>query len=86
MFSTVFYGVFDLLYQLVDMLPDLDDFGLSTIDSIVQANTIVQQGLTWLNFFVPVSTLLSILGAWVGCIAAYSAYLIFRDYFREYRK
>ncbi len=57
-----------VLGGLVDLLP------ASPFEQFYSAFNVIGQGLGWLNWFVPVGTILGIMVAWLVAIAAYYVY------------
>ena len=68
----VLVGLFTIITTLLLVLPQFD-----VVQYIAIEGEIFQQGLSWLNWFVPVSELFIITGVWITCLAIYQAYLIF---------
>lgn len=57
-----------VLGSVVSLLP------ASPLESVYGSLAIVGEGLGWLNWFVPVGTLLGIMTAWLAAIAGYYLY------------
>ena len=69
-------GLFMIISTFVLILPEFD-----VVKYIHTEGEIFQQGLSWLNWFVPVDQLFIIAGVWLTCLVFYQAYLVFGGFF-----
>lgn len=75
-------GLFDLLALLLGLLPHVD---LPDVEGIVAASG-ASSYLGWLNWVLPVGTLVGITSAWAAGLIAYQAYRVFVSWFRTFKQ
>lgn len=74
-------GLFDLLALLVGLLPRVE---MPDVSGMVSSSG-ASEYFGWLNWVLPVSTLVSITAAWAAGLLGYQAYRVFKSWFRTFK-
>lgn len=75
-------GLFGIINMFFGLLPSF-----SLMDHIdTSASSLISDYAGWLNWFVPVQTLVIIAGLWVSALVLYQAYLAFGGFLTKFTK